>query len=135
MSRVQVFASEITRRMTTTEGRNLDPILITVLVDQVLPIFLSWLQNICNVQPVNANDHVRSLNARRPKFLRSQMDKALVEDQIERHKAWCEEYRVPFRRREAVMSKDRRAEIVESTIQQVLATSPEDTYQIILELE
>ena len=33
------------------------------------------------------------------------------------------------------MSKDRRAEIVESTIQQVLATSPEDTYQIILELE
>lgn len=132
---IQVFASEISRRMTTTEGYSLDPIITTILIDQVLPIFLGWLQNICNVAPQSAGEHVRSLNAKRPKFLRNQMDKALIRGQLERHRQWCDEYGVHFRRKEALMSKEQRAEIIESTIEQVLETPQEELYEIILELE
>jgi hypothetical protein len=135
MKKLPVFASQISRRMTTTVGYSLDPVITTILIDQVLPIFIGWLRNICNVAPENTSDHVRSLNAKRPKFLRSQMDKALVKEQIERHRNWCNEYGVTFRRKEALMSKSQRAEIIESTIEQVLETPQEELYEIILELE
>ena len=135
MKKLPVFASEISRRMTTTDGFSLDPIITTILIEQVLPIFIGWLQNICNVAPQSAGDHVRNLNAKRPAFLRKQMDKALVEDQIERHRKWCDEYGVRFKRREALMSKQQRAEIIESTIEQALETPQEELYEIILELE
>ena len=135
MKKLPVFASEISRRMTTTDGYSLDPIITTILIEQVLPIFISWLQNICNVAPQNTSDHVRSLNTKRPVFLRKQMDKALVKDQIERHRNWCDDYGVRFKRREALMPKQQRAEIIESTIEQALDTPQEELYEIILELE
>ena len=135
MKKLPVFASEISRRMTTTDGYSLDPVITTILIDQVLPIFIGWLQNVCNVAPQNTSDHVRKLNTKRPTFLRKQMDKALVKDQIDRHREWCAEYGVRFKRREALMSKQQRAEIIESTIGQALDTPQEELYEIILELE
>lgn len=135
MKKLPVFASEISRRMTTTEGYSLDPVITTVLINQVLPIFIGWLQNICNVSPQNAGEHIRSLNDKRPVFLRKQMDKALVKDQLERHRQWCEEYGVRFKRKEALMSKQQRDDIIESTIEQTLQTPQEELYEIILELQ
>ena len=135
MKKLPVFASEISRRMTTTDGYSLNPIITTVLIEQVLPIFIGWLQNICNVAPQSAGDHVRDLDTRRPAFLRRQMDKALIRDQLERHRQWCDEYGVRFKRKEALMPKEQRAEIIESTIEQALETSQEELYEIILELE
>lgn len=135
MKKLPVFASEISRRMTTTDGFSLDPVITTILIDQVLPIFIGWLQNVCNVAPQNTSNHVHDLNTRRPTFLRRQMDKALVKDQIDRHREWCAQYGVRFKRREALMSKEQRAEIIESTIEQALETPQEELYEIILELE
>lgn len=101
--RLSEYAGLVTARETDRDGRSLDPVLITTLVTTLLPVIVDCFRKDEDVPPERVPDRVRELNSRAPRQLRKRLSRGITAERVEQHRQFCEEYRVRFRKRDALL--------------------------------
>ena len=119
--RLSEYAGLVTARETERDGRSLDPILITTLVTTLLPVIVDCFRKDEQVPLEQVPNRVRELNSRAPRQLRRRLSRGITAERIGQHKAFCEEFRVTFRKRDAMLP----AAELDATVEAMIAEAIE----------
>lgn len=101
--RLNEYAGLVTARETDRDGRSLDPVLITTLVTTLLPAIVDCFRKDEDIPPERVPAQVREMNSRAPRQLRRRLARGITAERVEQHRQFCEEYRVRFRKRDALL--------------------------------
>lgn len=101
--RLSEYAGLVTARETDRSGRSLDPVLITTLVTTLLPVIVDCFRKDEDIPLSRVPAQVRELNNRAPRQLRKRLSRGITAERVEQHRQFCEEYRVRFRKRDALL--------------------------------
>jgi len=127
------FANRVAIRETDRDGRSMDPILINALVTQVLPAIIDCFKKRENTSDAEVAERIRELNRESPRRLRNEFGKAIRDQRQEAHRAWCAEYRVRFRPRDAALPKAELDAAVDAMIAEAIETPDTACEEIVRE--